>query len=101
LSLTDRVKSITGTGLGCFGMVLWFITGVVCFVWALWVLFDTFGAWTILIGLFLAPITYIASFFIVWFSTDVFPIIMLIPYVLSFVSLGLVLLAEKLKGEEL
>ena len=100
MSVIDRVRGVAGTTVGCVGMIIWGIAGLLCFVVALWVLFDTFGAWAILIALVLAPITYIASFFIVWFSTGVFPMLMLIPYVLSFVGIVLAGIGGKISGEE-
>ena len=93
-------RRITGTGIGLVGGILWLAGGLVSFVWALNVLFDTFGAWTIIIGLILAPITYIASIFIVWFTTDAFPFIMLIPYLGSFVGIALAAIGGKVMGEE-
>lgn len=54
---------------------------------SLFVLYDTFGAWAIFLGLILLPITYVASIFIVWFETGDFPLLLLIPYVVSFVGL--------------
>ena len=60
-----------------------------------------FGIWTIFVGLFLLPITYIASIFIVWFSTGIFPIILLIPYVISFIGLALAAIGGKISGENI
>jgi len=100
MGVFQKVRDVAGTTVGCVGMLIWAISGLICFVVALWVLFETFGAWTILIGLFLAPITYLASFFIVWFSTGVFPVLLLIPYVLSFVAMVLVAIGGRISGEE-
>lgn len=65
------------TGVGCFvqiiGGILWAGCGLLMFIWAMYVLFSTFGAWTIIVCLVAAPLTYLASFFIVWFSTGSFP----------------------------
>jgi hypothetical protein len=92
------------TGLGCtiqiIGGILWAGAGLVVFIWTLYVLFHTFGAWTILIGLLLAPITYVASILIVWFSTGIFPLIMLIPYVASWVGIGIIAIGGAISGED-
>ena len=92
------------TGIGCFvqiiGAILWLGCGLLMFVWTLYVLFSTFGAWIIFVGLFLAPITYAASIFIIWFSTGVFPIILLIPYVLSWVGMVIVGIGGMVAGED-
>ena len=70
------------------------------FVWTLYVLFAVFGIWTIFVGLLFAPITYLASIFIIWFSTGVFPVFLLIPYVASFVGLILLGIGGAIRGEE-
>ena len=95
-------KARTGTGwfLQIIGGILFIGGGLVVFVWALRVLFDAFGAWTILICLMLAPITYIASIFIVWFTTDNFPFLMLLPYLASFLGAGLIAAGSTIKGDE-
>jgi hypothetical protein len=100
MGVIEKVRGAAGTTVGCVGMVVWALSGLICFVVALWVLFETFGAWTILIALFVAPITYLASFFIVWFTTGVFPVLMLIPYVLSFGGMVLAAIGGKISGEE-
>lgn len=82
------------------GLILWVTGGLICFVWTLYVLFSIFGLWTIFVGLILAPVTYIASVFIIWFSTGHFPLILLIPYVLSFIGLMLASVGGKIRGEE-
>ena len=70
------------------------------FVWTLYVLFSTFGVWTIFVGLLFAPVTYIASIFIIWFSTGAFPVILLLPYLASFVGIGLVAIGGAVTGED-
>jgi len=92
------------TGFGRFvqvvGVILWLGCGLLMFVWALYVLFSTFGVWTIFVGLFLFPITYTASIFIIWFSTGVFPSMLLAPYILSFVGLVIVAAGGAISGED-
>jgi len=94
-------RKATGTTLGVVGIILWILSGLACLVWTLYVLFSIFGVWTIFVGLLLAPITYIASIFIVWFSTGHFPVILLIPYVVSLIGLALAALGGKIKGESI
>jgi hypothetical protein len=93
-------RRATGTTIGILGLILWVIGGLICFIWTLYVLFSIFGLWTIFVGLILAPVTYIASVFIIWFSTGHFPLILLIPYVLSFIGLILASVGGKIRGEE-
>jgi hypothetical protein len=92
------------TGTGCFvqsiGGIIWMGTGLTAFIWTLYVLFSEFGAWTIIIGLILAPITYIAAVFIVWFSTGVFPVIVLVLWIASWIAMGIVALGQKIGGQE-
>ncbi len=92
------------TGTGCFvqiiGGILWVGSGLAAFIWALYVLFETFGAWTILIGLLLAPITYLAAVFIVWFSTGIFPVIVLILWLASWVGAGIAYIGSRISGED-
>ena len=80
-------------------MVLWIVAGLFCFVWTLYVLFGVFGAWAILVGFLFAPITYVASIFIVWFTTGVFPFLLLLPYVVSWVGLALVSVGGHIHGD--
>ncbi|MCX6009229.1 MAG: hypothetical protein NTW48_04230 [Chloroflexi bacterium] len=95
-------KARTGTGrfMQIIGIIIWFGCGLLMFIWTLYVLFSTFGAWAIFVGLFLAPITYVASIFIIWFSTGVFPIILLIPYILSWVGMLLMGFGGAVTGED-
>lgn len=95
---------IARTGLGrtiqIIGIIFWVVTGLVAFIWTLYVLFATFGAWTILIALLLAPITYLASIFIVWFSTGVFPVIVFIFWLASWTGAGMAYIGSRISGEE-
>jgi hypothetical protein len=95
-------KARTGVGwvVQIIGGILWIGCGILMLIWALYVLFTLFGWWTILVGLLLFPVTYIASIFIVWFSTGSFPLILLAPYIASFIGLGLLGLGGSIKGEE-
>lgn len=92
------------TGAGCFvqiiGGILWVGAGLVVFIWTLYVLFATFGIWTIFVGLLLAPVTYLASIFIIWFSTGNFPVILLIPYVASLIGIVLIGIGGGIRGED-
>ena len=93
------------TGTGCFiqsiGGIIWIGSGAAAFIWTLYVLFSEFGAWTIIIGLIFAPITYIAAVLIVWFSTGVFPVIVLIIWLASWVGMGIAALGAKIGGKDL
>ena len=100
MSIKTAIRKATGTTIGVIGVILWFAAGAVCFVWTLYVLFSVFGVWTIFVGLFLAPITYVASIFIVWFSLKAFPWIMLLPYLVSFIGMGIVLIGGKVRGQD-
>ena len=92
------------TGTGCFvqiiGGILWLGGGLVVFICTLYVLFSLFGVWTIFVGLLLAPVTYLASIFIIWFSTGIFPAILLIPYVASFIGMALIGIGGGIRGED-
>ena len=46
-------------------------------------LFRVFGAWTMLVRLLFAPVTYVAIVFIVWSTTGVFRLVLLVPYLVS------------------
>lgn len=99
----SRVVKKARTGTGCFvqliGGILWCLSALATFVWTLYVLFSLFGPLAIFIGFILAPVTYIASIFIVWFSTGVFPVVLLIPYVVSFVGIVLMAIGGGIRGE--
>jgi len=94
------LRRATSTTIGLLGVILWVLGGLACLVWTLYVLFSIFGVWTIFVGLLLAPVTYVASIFIVWFSTGHFPVILLSSYVVSFIGLALASIGEKIKGED-
>jgi len=95
-------KARTGTGrlVQIIGVLMWGGCGLFVFVWTLYVLFSTFGIWTIFVGLFLAPITYIASIFIIWFSTGIFPVLLLLPYIGSFFGIVLLAIGGAISGED-
>lgn len=99
MGLVAKARKATGTGIGLLGILLWLLAGIVCFVWTLYVLFSVFGLWTIFVGLLFAPITYLASIFIVWFTTGVFPLLLLVPYVASWVGIALMGLGERVSGD--
>ena len=92
------------TGTGCFvqiiGGILWVGGGLTVLIWTLFVLFSIFGVWTIFVGLLLAPITYVASILIVWFTTGIFPVIMLFPYIASWVGMILLGVGGVISGED-
>jgi len=100
MGLIKRARTGLGRVVQIIGMILWLVTGLVCFIWVLYVLFATFGVWTIFVGLLLAPVTYVASIFIIWFSTGVFPVILLIPYIASWGGLALVGIGGAISGED-
>lgn len=100
VAVFSRVRTGTGRSVQAIGVILWVVSGISVVIWTLYVLFSVFGIWTIFVGLLLAPITYLASIFVVWFSTGVFPILLLVPYVASFVGIGLVALGSAIAGED-
>ena len=95
-------KARTGAGylLQVIGGLLWAGCGLLMLIWALYVLFQTFGIWTIFVGFLLLPVTYVASIFIVWFTTGIFPVILLIPYIASFVGMVLIGIGGAVREEE-
>ncbi len=99
-----RLIKVARKGLGGLiaipGFILWIGAGLIVFIWTLYVLFSIFGILAIFVGLLFAPITYLASIFIVWFSTGVFPVILLIPYVASFVGITLMVIGGVISGED-
>ena len=96
MKIGTLIQKIASNGLMTVGIALWLISGLVCFVWTLFVLYSFFGWWTIFVGLLLAPVTYMASIFIVWFASGVFPVILLLPYLASFIGLIIAGLGGKL-----
>ena len=100
MGLISKARTGAGRFVQIIGMILWLGAGLVVLVWTLYVLFATFGPLAIFAGLFLFPVTYLASIFIVWFSTGIFPVILLIPYVTSFVGIVLVGVGGAISGED-
>ena len=100
MSIKTSFRRATGTTIGVVGIILWVAAGLFCFIWTLHVLFSVFGVWTIFVGLLLAPVTYLASIFIVWFSVGAFPWTMLIPYAISFLGMSIVLIGSKVRGDD-
>jgi hypothetical protein len=99
MTVLQWLRRATGTGIGFLGVALWVLAGIFCFVWTLYVLFQVFGAWAILVAFLFAPVTYIASIFIVWFTTGIFPLLLLVPYVLSWVGLALSSIGGRIRGD--
>lgn len=95
-------KARTGTGclVQTIGGIIFIGSGLAVFIWELYVLFTAFGAWTILIALLFAPITYLAAIFIVWFSTGVFPVIVLILWLVSWIGGGIIYVGSRISGED-
>ncbi len=100
MGLIKKARTGTGCVVQIIGGILWVGGGLTVFIWTLYVLFATFGIWTIFVGLLLFPVTYLASIFIIWFSTGVFPVILLIPYIASFVGMVLVGVGSGIRGED-
>jgi hypothetical protein len=100
MSFIKKARTGTGRFIQVVGGVLWLGCGLLMFIWTLYVLFSTFGIWTIFVGVLFAPITYIASIFIVWFTTGIFPWILLIPYIISFIGMGIIGLGSKISGDD-
>jgi len=100
MGLIKKARTGFGRVVQIVGIILWAIAGLTVFIWTLYVLFATFGIWTIFVGLLLAPVTYLASIFIIWFSTGVFPVILLIPYIASFVGLAMAYAGGVISGED-
>jgi len=100
MGFISKAKTGFGRFLQVIGGILWIGCGLLMFVWTLYVLFETFGVWTIFVGLIFAPVTYIASIFIIWFSTGDFPIILLAPYLISFVGIALMAFGGNISGED-
>jgi hypothetical protein len=100
MGLIKRAKTGVGRGIQIIGMVLWAVGGLVALIWALYALFSYFGWWAVFVGLCLTPITYFASILIVWFTTGIFPVVLLIPYIASWVGMGLGVIGGIISGEE-
>ena len=100
MGLIKKARTGTGFFLQIIGVILWVGGGLIVFIWTLYVLFATFGIWTIFVGLILAPITYVASIFIIWFATGIFPVFLLIPYIASFIGMVLMGIGSGIRGED-
>ena len=100
MGLIKRARTGTGWFVQIIGGILWIGCGLLMVIWELYVLFTIFGAWTIFVGLLLLPVTYLASIFIIWFSTGIFPVILLAPYIASFVGIGLIVIGGGIRGED-
>ena len=61
--------------------------------------FRVFGAGAILVGFLFAPVIYVASVFIVFFTTGVFALLLLVPYVVLWVGLALCSIEARIHGE--
>ena len=100
LSWVSKAKTGTGRLVQIIGGIIFVGSGLTVFIWELYVLFTAFGAWTILIALLFAPITYFAAIFIVWFSTGSFPIIVLILWLASWIGAGVIYVGNRITGED-
>lgn len=100
MPLIEKARTGTGCVIQTIGLILWIGSGLVVSIWALYVLFNTFGAWTIIIGLMLFPLVYFAAVLIVWFSTGIFPVIVLILWITSWIGVGIVYVGSLVRGEE-
>ena len=100
MGLFSRARTGTGRMVQVVGFVLWMTGALLTFVWTLYLLFSTFGVWTIFVGLLFAPVTYIASVFILWFSTGAFPLFLSAPYLFSFVGGGLLVAGGAIAGDK-
>lgn len=95
-------KARTGTGclIQAIGGIIWLGSGLIATIWAIYVLFVAFGAWTIIICLLLSPIVYFAAVLIVWFTTGIFPVIVLILWLASWIGMGITFIGSRIGGEE-
>ncbi len=95
-------KARTGAGrvVQAVGGIVWAGCGLLMLVWTLYVLFSTFGAWTIFVGLLLAPVTYVASILIIWFATGDFPAMLLLPYLGSFAGMVIFAAGGAIAGDD-
>jgi hypothetical protein len=93
-------RKITGNAIGCIGALTWVGGGLITLFIVLKVMFEHFGVWTIFVGLLFAPITWIASILIVWFTENSFPWYFLVAYGISFGGLILAGIGSAIKGED-
>jgi len=99
-----RIFQKARTGTGCtvqiIGGILWFGCGLVAFIWELYVLFHVFGIFALFIALIFAPITYFFAILVVWFSTGIFPVIVLILWLGSWLGMGIAYVGSLITGGE-
>jgi len=100
MGLISKARTGIGRFIQIIGILIWGGCALLMFIWTLYVLFTTFGILAIFVGVLLAPVTYIASIFIIWFSTGIFPLFLLVPYIASFFSLALVAIGGAISGED-
>ncbi len=100
MELISKARTGTGRFIQVIGVLLWAGCGLLMFIWTLYVLFPIFGIWTIFVGLLLAPVTYVASILIIWFSTGIFPLFLLAPYIASFFGIAMIALGGAISGED-
>jgi len=85
-AIMKRAKTATGRLVQGVGVILWLAAGLATLLWTLYVLFASFGPLALLVALIAAPVTYVFAVLVVWFSTGTFPVLMLIPYLASWVG---------------
>lgn len=100
MGLIEKARTRTGRAIQIMGGILWVVAGLFMFIWTLYVLFSMFGILGVFVGFFLAPITYLGSIFIIWFFTGIFPVMLLIPYIISFIGIALVAVGGAVSGED-
>ena len=92
------------TGLGCtvqiIGGILWAGGGLVLFIWTLYVLFSTFGVLALIVAIMVAPLTLLTAVLIVWFSTGVFPVDVLLLWVVMIIGMVVVGVGGAISGED-
>ncbi len=100
MALISKARTVFGAFLQVIGIILWIGCGLVMVIWELYVLFSTFGIWTIFLGLLFLPITYVASIFIIWFVSGAFPFFLLVPYILSWIGIVIAGVGGAMKGDD-
>src|SRR4030042_1261722 len=86
MGLINKARTGTGWFMQIIGGLIWIGCGGWVLIWTLHLLF--------------APVTYLASILIVWFTSDSFPFLILIPYFASFIGITIIALGGKIKGDE-
>jgi len=99
LRMMKKAKTGTGSLFQILGGILCISSGLAAFIWALSALFHAFGVWAIIIALLLAPITFITAIFIVWLTTGIFPFIVLILWLASWLGIGIVYIGSRIGGK--